>query len=323
MNPVSRKTALQLYRRVYLIRKCEERIREEYPGDEMKTPVHLHIGAEGIAAGILEAIPPDTFLLGTYRSHGIYLGRTGDTARFFAELYGKATGCAGGKAGSMHLSSPGNGVLLTSAVVATTIPVAVGTAFSEAYQGRRRLTAVFFGDGAMEEGGFWESLNFACLKKLNILFVCEDNDLAIHTPGSDRRGFRSAVQSAGAFHCHTGSVDGYCPFHVREQTYALLKKMKEDSVPGFLHARYFRFLSHVGIEEDFHAGYRQRPSADQMNAWDPLKRGREGAVRMGCSLQEIEHIEEQINREIENSIQKAREAPFPAPHELFKDVTGS
>ena len=196
MNKAKGKTlpktdALKLYREVILIRKCEEAIRREYHENNMKTPVHLCNGAEGIATGVSHVLPKESKVFGTYRNHGLYLALTDDTDGFFAELYGKVSGCAQGLAGSMHLTSPEKGLFLTSAVVGTTIPVAVGAAFANQYKKNENFTAVFFGDGAVEEGVFWESLNFACLHQLRVLFICEDNDLAIHAFGSDRKGFRS------------------------------------------------------------------------------------------------------------------------------------
>src|SRR3989344_5622446 len=167
---------LELYRKVYLARKAEEKIILEYPKDEMKTPMHMSMGEEAIVAGVCQALGLNSQVLSSYRSHAVYLIQTGETEKFFGELYGKATGPAQGKAGSMHLSSPEHGYLGASAVVATQIPVAVGAAFANKKLGKKIMTAVFFGDGALDEGVFWESLNMACLWKVPVIFICEDND---------------------------------------------------------------------------------------------------------------------------------------------------
>ena len=184
---VDTREGLTLYRKLMLARCAEERIRQEYSQDEMKTPVHLGIGQEAIPVGVCAAVPPGTKFFGTYRNHALFLALTEDTDRLFGELYGKLTGTAKGKAGSMHLAAPAEGLLATSAVVGTTIPVAVGVALANQYRQSDGLVVSFFGDGAVEEGVFWESLNFACLKKLRLLFVCEDNGLAIHTPTDQRQ----------------------------------------------------------------------------------------------------------------------------------------
>ncbi len=151
----------EIYYKMHLIRECEERIRKEYATDEIKTPVHLGIGAEAISVGIVASMPAGTKYFGTYRNHALYLAVGGSLEEFWGELYGKETGCAKGKAGSMHLSAPSQGLLVTSAVVGTTIPLAVGASLSNKYLGKNDYTVAFFGDGATEEGVFHESLNFA------------------------------------------------------------------------------------------------------------------------------------------------------------------
>ncbi|MFZ2446833.1 MAG: thiamine pyrophosphate-dependent dehydrogenase E1 component subunit alpha, partial [Syntrophobacteraceae bacterium] len=190
-----------LYRKLYLIRAAEDSIRKNYRTDAMKTPMHMSSGEEAICAGVCQALESSDQVLGTYRSHGLYLAKTGETDHFFAEMYGKSTGMAKGKGGSMHLTSPGDGLICTSAIVATTIPVAVGAAFANKSQNNGRLVVVFFGDGAIDEGVFWESLNSACAMKLPVLFVCEDNGYAVHSPVVERHGYDSIADVASKFHC--------------------------------------------------------------------------------------------------------------------------
>lgn len=314
---MNRQTAYDILYNILLIRRSEERICKEYPSDEMKTPVHLAVGAEGIEAACLAALPEGTGYFGTYRNHGLYLGLSRDLEGFFAELYGKNTGGARGRAGSMHLSEPSKGLILTSAVVATTIPVAVGAALANQYRGKKEMTAVFFGDGAVEEGAFWESLNFACLKKLRVFFVCEDNELAIHAAARDRQGFKSIGESVKGFHCHSASIEGYDPGTVYRTVLDLLEKMEEEPAPAFLHAGYFRYLEHVGICEDFAAGYRQKPDAAGFASMDPLKLAAETALLAGVTAQEIKSLEEKIEYEISAAIEAARRAPFPGADALY------
>src|SRR5688572_26468160 len=158
---------VEIYKTLYLIRKSEELIIKHYKEDEMKTPMHMSMGEEAIVVGIVAALQKKDQAFGAYRSHALYLAKTGDVDGFFGELYGKVTGIAHGKAGSMHLAYPARNMMLTSAVVGTTIPVAVGAALANQIQKKQRVVAAFFGDGALDEGVFWESLNFACLKKLS------------------------------------------------------------------------------------------------------------------------------------------------------------
>src|SRR5262249_9952178 len=160
----------RFYRALYLIRRVEEEIARVYPTDKIKSPVHLAIGQEAVSVGVCEALRPGDVVSGTYRSHALYLAKGCDLPRMLAELYGKVTGCARGKGGSMHLIDPAAGVLGTSAVVGTTVPIAVGYAYAQKVKGRGALTASVFGDGAVEEGAFHESLNFAALRRLPVLF---------------------------------------------------------------------------------------------------------------------------------------------------------
>lgn len=317
---IEKQEMLSLYRKLVLARRAEEKIREEYFNDEMKTPVHLGIGGEAIPVGVCHCLPEGTKTFGTYRNHALYLTVTDDTDGFFAELYGKATGPGKGKAGSMHLSAPDRGLMATSAVVGTPIPLAVGAAMANAYRKSPDVVAVFFGDGAVEEGVFWESLNFACLRHLSVLFVCEDNGLAIHTHATDRRGFRSVPEAVRAFDCHAGSGDGSDLIGVINSTRRVLQLMSEQPKPAFLYFTYLRFLEHVGPREDFDAGYRQRPAPEELGRVDPVLRFETEASRGGCSVRELSAIKAAVDEQISRSVQAARKAPFPSPSELYTDV---
>lgn len=314
--------ALQLYRKLLLARRAEEAIRDEYGKDAMKTPVHLGIGQEAIPVGVCHALPPGTQTFGTYRNHALYLAVTQETDGLFAELYGKVTGPGKGKAGSMHLAAPDHGLMATSAVVGTTIPVAVGAALAQAYRHSPALVVSFFGDGAIEEGVFWESLNFACLRRLRILFVCEDNGLAIHTPTHERQGFRSIAQAVSGFDCHVSSGDGSELLGVIEQTRRIQQQMQEQPKPGFLHFTYFRLLEHVGTREDFEAGYRQRPDGATLQRWDPVQRFEEVLNQCGCVPAELAAVRRTVDEQVSRSVRAAQDAPFPPPEELYTDVWG-
>lgn len=314
------KLHLKLYKKLYLIRRVEEKIQEHYPEDEMKTPMHMSMGEEAIVVGVLEATGKKSQVFGTYRSHALYLAKTFETDKFFAEIYGKATGPARGKAGSMHVALPEAGMMMTSAVVGTTIPVAVGAALANAYTRNGRIVVSFFGDGAINEGVFWESLNFACLKKLPILFVCEDNDLAIHSRAKERSGHKPIGELVSRFDCHADAATTTDVYKIYEMTKKMLAEMKKSGMPGFLHLKYYRYLEHVGVNEDFEAGYRSKTEALPWLKADPVKTQRERLVKLGIKEKEISAWEKDIDAKIEKSIKKAKGAPFPKQTELLKDV---
>lgn len=317
---LDRSEAVGLYRQLLLVRQAEEAIRAEYDKNEMKTPVHLGIGAEAISVGVCHCLPPKTQAFGTYRNHAMYLTMTNDLTGFFGELYGRVTGPGKGKAGSMHLSKPDRGLIATSAVVGTTIPVAVGAALANAYRGSNDLVAVFFGDGAVEEGVFWESLNFACLRRLRILFVCEDNGLAIHTPARERQGFRSIAEAVQGFHCHVRSGAGCDLLQVIRFTRELLTQMMEDPKPGLLHLTYLRFLEHVGHREDFDAGYRRAPTVEERERLDPVQVFEQYLTARECTSLELTAIRQGVEAQVRQSLVEAQRAPFPSPEELGTDV---
>ena len=316
MHEISR----ELYKTMYLIRQVEEKIRKHYGEDEMKTPTHLSVGAEAIAVGVLGALDPQDVVFGTYRSHGIYLAKTGETDKFFGELFGRVSGVSRGKAGSMHLASPSHGLMLTSAVVGTTIPVAVGSAFANQYQKKESMVAVFFGDGAIDEGVFWESLNLACLKKLPMIFVCEDNDLAIHTKTADRHGYRSIADIVSQFDCfvvRSESTDVEILYHLTKDAIA---QCRVNPRPMFMHLKYYRYYEHVGVNDDFRFGYR---GEDEFKTWlarDPLSLQRTRLKTQGLGEEALRGIEQPIEEQIDKSFRAAAAAAFPERDELFHHV---
>lgn len=313
-----RRLNLELYKKLFLIRRTEERIIEHYPENEMKAPMHLYLGGEAIAAGVCHALGQDNQVLCTYRSHGVYLANTMETNRFFGELYGKATGMAKGRGGSMHLSSPKTGLLGASAIVASVIPVAVGSAFANQYQNNGKTIAVFFGDGAVEEGNFWEALNMACLLKLHVLFVCEDNGFAVHTPISQRHGYNSISQIVGQFNCSVLNTETTDVEIIHDLAQKAVSSIKKENRPMFLHAKYYRYRRHVGIEEDFESGYRTRDEFGKWLAVDPIHLQKVKLLELGISEAEIELIEEEISIQIQNDIESAQEAPFPNREDLYE-----
>ena len=281
----------ELYRTMYLIRACEEKIIKHYHENEMKTPVHLGIGAEAIYAGVIRALQPEDQIFGTYRNHGIYLAKTTDTDSFFGELLGRECGQFKGKGGSMHLFAPDKGFMASSAIVASTIPLAVGCAYSNKIQGNDKWVASFFGDGAMEEGVFWESINFAMLHELKIIFVCEDNGLAIHTHRRDRM----TKDMAQAIPIRT-----FCMAKSADEIYTHVTMAKKTGIPSYHHYEYQREFEHCGTKQDWCVGYREPIKGYT----DPLY-----YQKVQLSAYAIHDIEGQVNLQIENSWNKAKKSP--------------
>lgn len=313
-------TSIELYRKVYLIRKAEEAIIKHYPEDEMKTPMHMSMGAEAIVAGICQALGAGDQVFGTYRSHALYLAKTMETDKFFAEMYGKVTGMAQGKAGSMHLSAPEHGLMAVSAVVASTIPVAVGAAFAKKQEGNGAISAVFFGDGAIDEGNFWESLNIACLMKFPVLFVCEDNGLAVHTPAVKRHGYNSISDVVSRFRCRVFSSDTTDVEEIFSAARRASDYIRKIGTPYFMHLRYYRYLEHVGVNEDFHVGYRSKGEHEEWLERDPIILQRDRLLTRGLSKNELQSLEKEITEQIKGSVERAKTADYPDGSEIYRGV---
>ncbi|OGG37522.1 hypothetical protein A2110_02980 [Candidatus Jorgensenbacteria bacterium GWA1_54_12] len=320
MAQVSKKVAAELYQKAYLIRSAERKICDNYPKDVMQSPMHMSMGEEGIVAGVCQALKKKDQVFGTYRSHGLYLAKTGETDDFFAEMYGKVSGIANGKAGSMFLSRPAAGLISVSAVVTTAIPVAVGAAYANKLKRNGKITAVFFGDGALEEGAFWESLNFACLKQVPILFVCEDNGFAIQTPLRARRGYASIIDIVSRFKSNVFQGETTNPEVIYGTALKAIAAVKKTRKPAFLRFKYYRYLEHVGVRDDFAVGYRPRNEFKKWEKIDPVKVMRKNLLRKGMTEKTVVGMEKAIEKKVERSVARAEKAPFPPRSDLYKDI---
>ena len=305
----------RIYRALLRIRRVEEEIARVYPSDVIKSPVHLSIGQEAVSVGLCEALRPDDAVFGSYRSHALYLAKGGDLRAMIAELYGKQTGCAKGKGGSMHLVDVAAGVFGTSAVVGTTIPHAVGYAYAVRLRREPRVVASVFGDGATDEGVFFESLNFAALKQLPVLFVCENNGYAIHTHQRLRQRRPDACARAAALGIEAERIEDGDVLRIAERARAATDALRAGSGPRFLECMTYRWKEHVGPGEDFALGYRDRAEAEPWIRNDAVVRlaervGGEAAARIGA----------EVEAEVADAFRFAEASPLPGPEELHRDV---
>jgi len=305
----------RLYRSLYRIRRVEEEIARVYASDKIKSPVHLSIGQEAVSVGVCDALRPDDVVFGTYRGHAMYLAKGGDMAAMVAELYGKVGGCTRGKGGSMHLIDTECGVMGTSAVVGTTIANAAGYAYAMKVRRSDAVVASFFGDGATEEGVFAETLNFAVLKKLPVLFVCENNGFAIHTAQSKRQGLTDICARARAYGMPAERLDGNDVLTLRDRAEAAIERMRCGEGPQFIEATTYRWREHVGPGQDFHLGYRDQSACDAAQQRD--------AVRVLAEMldpKERALIESAVELEVREAFEFAENSPFPTADELMTDI---
>ena len=304
------------YRSLYRIRRVEEEISRVYPQDKIKSPVHLSIGQEAISVGVCEALEPRDVVFGTYRGHALYLAKGGDLRQMIAELYGKATGCARGKGGSMHLIDTDAGMMGTSAVVGTTIANSVGYAYALKYRRSDAVVASFFGDGATEEGVFHESLNFAALKRLPIIFVCENNSYAIHTHQLRRQALANIAERARSYGIPAQRIDDGDVLALHKQVQRAVADLRSgESGPVFFECKTYRWKEHVGPGDDWHLGYRMPQEIEPWRENDPLS-------KLASQLDDDKRreIEGEVECEIEVAFAFAEVSPEPKAEALVDDI---
>jgi pyruvate dehydrogenase E1 component alpha subunit len=320
-EPLSKDISVKLYRSLFLARRSEECIVQHYPENLMRTPMHMSMGQEFVSVGVCSALDGKADVFASYRSHAAFLAQTHDTDLFFSELYGRTSGTGEGKGGSMHLAAPEQGHILSSGVVATQIPVAVGAAFANQRLATGRTAVVFFGDGAADAGVFWESLNAAALFRLPVIFVCEDNGFAVDTPRPSRQVASTLAEAVRGFGCDAYEDDSSDVESVFRLAQKAVAKAHAERRPAFLNIRCCRFLEHVGIGTDWHWGYRSQ--ADVEREWI----GRDALVQQRARLRSLQMteaaiaaIEQEIDLAVRASVAKAAAAPIPAPERLYAGV---
>ncbi len=279
-----------------LIRRVEEEVARVYPTDKIKSPVHLSIGQEAASVGVCDVLEAGDVVFGTYRGHAAYLAKGGDLRRMIAELYGKATGCAGGKAGSMHLVDVDHGVMGMSAVVGTTIPHSAGYAYALQLQKTQSVVVCFLGDGATEEGVFYETLNFAALKALPLLFVVENNGYAI----------------LGVEAVRLESDDIWT---LRDTAAQAISTMRAGEGPRLIEVPTYRWLEHVGPGEDFLSGYR---SVDEARPWLENDQMQRTGALLPTALRT--RIEQEVEDQVADAFAFADASPYPTDEELWTHV---
>ncbi|MDA8751052.1 thiamine pyrophosphate-dependent dehydrogenase E1 component subunit alpha [Planktomarina temperata] len=316
MNSNTNYLATKFYKEILRIRNCELKISELYKEQEMRCPIHLCIGQEAVPVGISANLSSNDKVFSNHRSHGHYLSKGGDMNAMIAEFYGRATGCAAGKGGSQHLIDLECNFMGSAPILASTISVAVGMAWAAQLNGSNEIIVCYFGDGATEEGNFYESLNFAQLKSLNVLFVCENNLYSVHTKTRDRRPEGMSISNqVSTFGIGTNTCDGNDVIEIDVLSKKIVNKMREEPAPHFIEAKTYRWLEHCGPNDDSNLGYR---TEEEINFWktkDPLLKLRplldhEAQVKIDC----------EIDQEISAAFKFAKNSKYPQKSELFTDV---
>ena len=322
--PYSKTFLKNLYITMLRIRICEESFVDPIIEGKIRTPCHLYSGQEAIAAGLGAAIKNKDYMFGNHRSHGHYLAKGGSMQELVAEIYGKETGCSRGRGGSMHLIDPMNGFLGATPIVAGTISLAMGAALSSWIKKNKRVTVSFFGDGATGEGVFYESLNFASLKNLPILFVCENNLYATHMPIRECRTNNNIIKSGTPFCVENYRVDGNDVLKVYEICRKAINVCRTGDGPVLLECMTYRLRGHVGPDDNIQGTHTDIRPQKEITAWrakDPLKRFELYLLQHNVlNKNGLERIREHVMKEVADAHAFAQRSPYPEKGDLDKYV---
>jgi pyruvate dehydrogenase E1 component alpha subunit len=313
---------LELLRQMLRIRTVEERIALRYPEGKMRCPTHLSIGQEAVAAAVSQCLEPSDFAVSTHRGHAHYLAKGGNLKAMIAEIYGKATGCSGGKGGSMHLIDLSVGFMGTTAIVGNSIPVGVGLALSAQLKHTDQISCIFIGDGAVEEGVFYESVNFAVLKNLPVLFICENNLYSVYSPLSVRQppGRQIAAMVAG-MGAKVATGDGNKVLECFKIIQSAVESIRMGSGPWFLEFFTYRWREHCGHEYDNHLGYRTQEEFEEWLKRDPITTFESELLRQYPILGgEITKMRSTLEQEVDEAFYFAENSPFPDPEDAYLGV---
>ena len=315
-------TPRQLLHSMRRIRSVEEAIAARYTQGNMRCPVHLSIGQEGVAAATGAALRPDDYAVSGHRAHAHYLAKGGDLCAMMAEIYGKATGCAHGKGGSMHLIDESVGFMGSTAIVAGTVPVGVGLAYGIKHKRSDQVSCVFMGDAVAETGVFFESLNFSALKQLPVLFVCENNLYSVYSPLSVRqppdRPIHTLAAAMGVTARHGDGNDVRAAYGLVAEA---VRAIRAGQGPQFLEFSTYRWREHCGPLYDNDIGYRTPAEFEEWKAKDPIARLEKALLADGAlTSADIEIMQGKIDSEIAAGFDFAERSPFPEPAQAFTDV---
>tara|TARA_E500000178_G_scaffold267616_1_gene265126 strand:+ start:3095 stop:4060 length:966 start_codon:yes stop_codon:yes gene_type:complete len=317
-----KKEYLDLYKKTFLIRSVEEKISSEYANQKIRCPVHLSIGQELVPSALSFFLNKNDKAISTHRCHAHYLGKGGSLKKMIAELYGKKTGCAKGKGGSMHLIDKTVGFIGTSAIVAHNIPVGVGIALSLKNKKKRNIVVVYLGDGAVEEGVFFESINFAIIKKLPILFICENNFYSVYSALNVRQPKdRSISKMVEGLSIKSFSCNGYSV----KNTFKILKNstrlVKKGIGPIFVEFKTYRFLEHCGPNNDDELLYRNFREINNWLSKDPIHLLKRTILKEKIlSNTELRKVENNIIKKISFAFKFAENSKFPSDKDFSKDI---
>ncbi len=309
-----------LLRQMLLIRRFEERAGEAYAQGKIGGFCHLYIGQEAVAVGGIAALGDDDYILASYREHGHALARGMGAREVMAELYGRVTGCARGKGGSMHLFDVSRGFLGGHAIVGGHIPLAAGTAFAAKYRGTSQVTLCFFGEAAVNIGAFHETLNMAALWKLPAIFLCENNRYGMGTALERASAVWDIAHRACSYDMASETADGMDVLAMYDSTKRAVDRARNEGLPTLIEARTYRYMGH-SMADPIHGHYRTKEELEEQKQRDPIESFRQRLFDEGLLDQETnDRMVADIEEEVEDAVKFSEDSADPDDEELFTDV---
>lgn len=316
--PLSKQDKIDIYREMVLMRKFEEKAQEMYEAGKIGGFLHLYIGQEAVASGFMWPIEPQDYVIGAYREHGQAIARCADPRRVMAELFGKIDGVSRGKGGSMHLFDREKRFLGGTAIVGGGLPIAAGVGFAIRYREENSICLCFFGDGAVNEGAFHESLNLASLWNLPILFICENNKYGMGTAVERVSPLPNLFRRAQCYAMEVESVDGMDVLAVCDMAERCVKRVREEKRPIFVEAVTYRFRGHSIADP---GRYRTKEEIEEWRKRDPIEQFGRVLISEGTlSKDDIAAIAAETDRIIEEAVAFAEASPLPPPEALYEGV---
>jgi len=316
--------SLYLLKHLYLtmlrIRLCEESLVEPIMSGKIRTPCHLYSGEEAVAAGLCVSLTDDDYLFGNHRSHGHFLAKGGSMQEMMAEIFCRETGCSLGRGGSMHLIAPEVGMMGSAPIVAGTISLALGAALAASIRKEKRIAVTFFGDGAAGEGVLYESMNFASLKKLPLIFACENNFYATHLPIRECRKTSEIYRIAEPFCIKTVVVDGNDVLAVYEAGKEAVEQCRSGKGPIFMEFLTYRFRGHVGPDDNIQGSHTDIRPKEEVEEWlrrDPILLFEEYLLDNKLfDIAALENIRKEAEQEVALALDFAQNSATPKSEEL-------
>jgi len=321
VHTLNKSVVLEIHKKIFLIRETEEKIAKEYSNQKMRCPVHLSIGQETVPAVLSNFLNNQDLVVSTHRGHAHYISKNGNLKKMIAEIYGKVTGCSKGNGGSMHLIDKSVGFYGTSAIVGNSIPIGVGLSFNLAKSKNKNLSVVYLGDGAVEEGSFYESLNLAAVKKLPTLFVCENNLYSVYSPLSVRqpknRSIKKMVKSIGVDSLES---DGNDIKKVFNSCKIGINYVRNNRKPFFLFFNNYRWREHCGPNYDNKIGYRTEKEFKDWKKYDPLLISYKVLKKFNITDKVVKEIEKLQTSKIISAFKFAEKSKFPDKKQLMRNI---